>query len=306
MGDPINDAEILTTRTISLAAALLSLRDTLATDTASGESSAHWFTTNNWFMDLFCALVLILVVHANLSLFAGLDKDIRNALTRVLSTVGSSSMRESEPPEEDDATRHRGHSGANEIYFLQVSNIQTSESFREIIVLQNELRVDLMPEAERKRWVTRDSSQSARTCRHRLREVLLFLLMFIVPTLVISTYFSITTRRNDISTDTKLACAWIFTTFPSFLYIIMEVLVWKTKKTWVSTTPAAVEDSSNEVEPPPDEESPPEVISPVHNDNNDDNNNNNEGVEMKEKEGQSASRKPSVIKTPSSKGAVSV
>ena len=98
MGDPINDAEILTTRTISLAAALLSLRDTLATDTASGKSSALWFTTNDWFMDLFCALVLILVVRANLFLFAGLDKDVRNALTRVLSTVRSSSMRESEPP----------------------------------------------------------------------------------------------------------------------------------------------------------------------------------------------------------------
>ena len=85
----------------------------------------------------------------------------------------------------------------------------------------------------------------------------------------------------------------------------MEVLVWKTKKTWVSTTPAAVEDNNNnnEVEALPDEESPPEVISPVH---NDDDNNNNEGVEMKEIEGRSARGKPSVIKTPSSKGAVSV
>ena len=89
-----------------------------------------------------------------------------------------------------------------------------------------------MPEAERKRWVSRDSSQSTSTCRRRLREVLLFLLMFIVPAVVISTYFELQTRKGfDMSTDFKLAFVWMFTFLPSFLYIIMEVLVWKKKKT---------------------------------------------------------------------------
>ncbi|GMH54270.1 hypothetical protein TrLO_g6406 [Triparma laevis f. longispina] len=46
LGDPMNDAEMLTTRTVSLAAAIFSLRDTLATNTASGDGFAQWFTTN--------------------------------------------------------------------------------------------------------------------------------------------------------------------------------------------------------------------------------------------------------------------
>ncbi|GMH82663.1 hypothetical protein TL16_g09335 [Triparma laevis f. inornata] len=40
-GDPMNEAELLTTRTISLAAALLSLRDTLAMSTVTGETFVH-------------------------------------------------------------------------------------------------------------------------------------------------------------------------------------------------------------------------------------------------------------------------
>ncbi|GMH67359.1 hypothetical protein TrLO_g5891 [Triparma laevis f. longispina] len=63
LGELMNDAEMLTTRTVSLAAAILSLRDTLATNTASGDMFAHWFTTNYWLVDMLCIFLLIFLVQ---------------------------------------------------------------------------------------------------------------------------------------------------------------------------------------------------------------------------------------------------
>ena len=47
---------------------------------------------------------------------------------------------------------HRSHSGANEVYFDPIKLMIESESYRKIISIQRDMRVDLMPATERERW----------------------------------------------------------------------------------------------------------------------------------------------------------
>lgn len=67
-------------------------------------------------------------------------------------------MRDSEPSvissseDETRSRRNRGHTGASEIAFSQIDNMLHSESYRKIIMLQKELRVDTMEAEEGKRW----------------------------------------------------------------------------------------------------------------------------------------------------------
>ncbi|GMI18616.1 hypothetical protein TrLO_g13444 [Triparma laevis f. longispina] len=229
-GDPMNEAELLTTRTISLAAALLSLRDTLATSTVTGEAFAHGFTTNNWMMDVFCALVLFFVVRANIRLFAGLDVDLRISASTILSSVRSSSTRDSAPsmirPSEEE-TRSRGHTGASEIVFFQIDQMLCEESYRRIIMLQKELRIDEMHEAERNRW-TEIEQQPHTKCR-RLCDGLIFLLkMTVIGTvLYCGMHFVSGTHFPE---DVSKPSAWFMPLLPLVLYAIMEILIWRTKR----------------------------------------------------------------------------
>lgn len=151
MVNPINDAEILTTRTVSLAAALLSFRDTLATSSATSESSADIFRSNSYIMDLFCVFVLIFIVRSNLRLFAGLEKDFKRSTTKMLKHM-TTSLRYSSTSEmevEVEGSRSRGHTGANESTYSQINTMLETESHREIIMLQKMLRIDEMPKTEK-------------------------------------------------------------------------------------------------------------------------------------------------------------
>ena len=65
------------------------------------------------------------------------------------------------------------------------------------------------------------------------------------------------------STSLRTSIAWIMTLLPSFLYAIMEIYVWRTKRTWTSTTAtaaAAIVDEENPIATLTVEE----VNSPVH------------------------------------------
>ncbi|GMH81402.1 hypothetical protein TL16_g08919 [Triparma laevis f. inornata] len=244
MGDPINDAEILTTRTISMAAALLSLRDTLATDTITGYSFANWFVANKWLMDLFCALLLLFVVYSNLRLFRGLDQDLRTTVSRILSSVRTSSMRDSRnsrdsndlrdtessatTPQEDD-TRSRAHSGTNEAYHSSIGKMLDEESYRKVIRLQRDLQIDQMSATEGKRWV--DCEKRSTMCRKITEGLLLIILLVVViigMVVVSNTYY--------VSLTVRVSVTWLMTLLPIVLYIIMEVLVWRTKQRWVYVT----------------------------------------------------------------------
>ena len=69
------------------------------------------------------------------------------------------------------------------------------------------------------------------------------------------------------------------TLLPSLLYIIMELLVWRTKQSW---TNAAVSSSSDELELSTDEENPPAeiVASPIHNASSDDDDDDTANIEL--------------------------
>jgi len=262
IGDPMNDAEILMTRSVSMAAALLSIRDTLATRTASGESTAYWFKKNVWFMDVFCILVLIAVVHSNLRLFSGVDQDIRRTVSRLLSKVRSSSMRDSDmtSSEEDEAqARDRAHTGVNESVYGQIEKMILDESHRQIIKLQSELHVETMPAEEASRWSYNEERSSKWTGCRRFFGALIYVLFGVglLFGLLSSTGTPSTltaeaayrdmsdaeyksTVRNEMITST-----WIMTLLPSLLYMIMEILVWRAKRRWATV---AVEDVNTQGE----------------------------------------------------------
>ena len=76
-GDPLNDAELFTTRTVSWSAALLALR--------TGVARKLSIEKLRWTMDVFCGLVLVVLVYSQYPLFYGLD-------AALVSRVSSSSF----------------------------------------------------------------------------------------------------------------------------------------------------------------------------------------------------------------------
>ncbi|GMI16317.1 hypothetical protein TrLO_g11834 [Triparma laevis f. longispina] len=138
-------------------------------------------------------------------------------------------------------------------------------------MLQKELRVDEMHEAERNRW-TEIEHQPRTNCR-RLCDGEIFLLKMTVIGTVLFCGILLTSANFDwFPSYIPKTCAWVMTLLPSILYAIMEILIWRTKRR-KSTDDGEVEVStSNVVAPTTDEESPPaEVISsPVHNDDDED------------------------------------
>jgi hypothetical protein len=279
MGDPMNDAEILTTRTISMAAALLSLRDTLATDTITGDSFANWFVANKWLMNLFCALLLLFVVFSNLRLFRGLDQDLRTSVSRILSSVITSSMRDSRDScDSRDSwgswdSRFRAHSGANEAYHSSIGKMLDEESYRKVIHLQRDLQIDQMSATEGKRWV--DCEKRSTMCR-KITEglVLIILLVVVIIGMVVASSNRYVSRVRvassiEVSPSNRVRVAWLMTLLPTVLYIIMEVLVWRTKQRWAHVTTTTTTTATATII---DEENPQmnitlEVISPVHESN---------------------------------------
>lgn len=233
MGDPLNDAEMLTTRTVSLAAALLSLRDTLATGSASGERLAKWFNTNHWLMDFLCALLLVFVVRSNLRLFGGLGQDLKISAARILNTVKSSLTMSEEggSTSEDGSTRSsarsRQHTGAEEIYFQQIDQMLYAESYRKIIMLQKDLQIDSMTRTEQIRWISNEQRHS--TTLRGLFEGFSFFLILIA---IVCGGMQIVPDDKNVSSSVRAFCTWIMTLLPFVMYIIMEVLVWKGKKRW--------------------------------------------------------------------------
>mmetsp|Transcript_14098 Transcript_14098/g.25824 ORF Transcript_14098/g.25824 Transcript_14098/m.25824 type:complete len:105 (+) Transcript_14098:2-316(+) len=89
----------------------------------------------------------------------------------------------------------------------------------------------------------------------------------------------------------------------------MEFLVWRTKQSWTNATVSSSSDE-REVELPTDEENPPAeiVASPIHNASNDDDNDDTANIELPKinPPDRTKQRKPSMLKTPSSKHSVPV
>ena len=113
---------------------------------------------------------------------------------------------------------------------------------------------------------------------------------------------------------------WLITLLPSVLFLIMEVIIWRTKRTWVSATTAATASIVDEENPPVTLTQTEEVKSPVHEPNtttttttitppteNKDAQTQSDDVvvEMKEIKAKTPQRKP-MIKTPSSKASAPV
>ena len=174
-----------------------------------------------------------------------------------------------------------------------------------IISLQRDLRIDLMPATERNRWV--DNEICSTTCR-KIVEGLAFIILaafLIFGMIAVVSYGEWTVFERKTIT-------WLMTLLPSFLYFVMELLVWRTKQSWTNATVSSSSDE-REAELPTDEENPPAEIvsSPVHsapNDNDDDDGDNTTGIELPEtpRQAPAPQRNPPMIKTQSSRPPIPV
>ncbi|GMI41952.1 hypothetical protein TeGR_g2342 [Tetraparma gracilis] len=125
IGDPSNDAELMATRVLSWGAAALSVKVGLTAET-DGLSAAV-------FMDLVCAAVVVGLLLSQRPLFRGALDVVRDA------ALG-----------EGDKEVLERHSGVNEEGSgRQIAEMMESDSFREIIFLQSQIRVE---GEEGKRW----------------------------------------------------------------------------------------------------------------------------------------------------------
>jgi hypothetical protein len=154
-------------------------------------------------------------------------------------------------------------------------------------------------------------------------------LMFSIFFIVCAAAFVLCTGSNTPEVDERdyammRTLTWIMTLLPTFLYLILELVVWRAKKNWVvpSSTPTATS-STDEA---------PRVVNPIFDDDNNDNDEESQNavpsqghqnsddtdsdnddqphddsnIEMPEIKKRDNPRHPSMIKTPSSRPPVSV
>jgi hypothetical protein len=146
MGDPLNDAELLTIRTMSWAAAILALREVVFRNQEWGQ----------WTMDVFGVGVLAALIYSQLPLFYGLSGDAKEA-TRRTARRADRKVRRLLNLEEGVSLptprRNRRHSAAGDSGIgVPIEAMLNSESFREILLQQSKLNLAAMDPKERARW----------------------------------------------------------------------------------------------------------------------------------------------------------
>jgi hypothetical protein len=144
IGDPSNDAELLTTRVLSWGSAALAFKVALTAETDSIHAK--------WVMDVICAGVVIGLLVSQRPLFQGAVDVIRDAaLSRSSSFggVGRSSSAELSAADEK-SKRHSGVTDASS--GSEIAAMMECDSFREILYHQSKISVGSMEEAEKLRW----------------------------------------------------------------------------------------------------------------------------------------------------------
>ena len=164
MGDPLNDSELLTIRTMSWAASILTMREAVLQDW-------EW---SQWTADAFGIVVLAALTYSQLPLFYGLSGDAKKIAWKVKTNAKKAKMKakkllkREEDLTEDDLTEEedekdldppifhssdRRHSTTDDAGTgVQIEKMLLSESFREILLLQSKLNFEAMDPKERSRW----------------------------------------------------------------------------------------------------------------------------------------------------------
>ena len=140
MGDPLNDAELLTTRTMSWAAAILTIREVVF-------RNHEW---GNWVMDAFGVVVLVALMYSQYPLFYGLSGDTKDAASEAAKKLLKS--KEEDAPPQHPRRNLRHSDAANPGTGLPIEKMLNSESFREILLQQSKLNLAAMDPKERARW----------------------------------------------------------------------------------------------------------------------------------------------------------
>ena len=258
IGDPMNDAEILTTRAISWSLALLTLRDGLAGWNASREDSSISDENSGWVMDGFGGCVLVALIASQRPLFRGAFDDVRensigvgisDRFRRTFSLERTSSLAASfEGRATSQSASKQRHSGISDLGSgSQIEMMMQSESYRKILWMQTRMRLNIVPKDERERWVwsTDDEKRCCDTCLDggrkkkkdncclQLAKNLLFVIFVGIPLLLIFM-------------GVILGCIlggmifgwlrWIMFCLPTFLCVVQDFMIWRTRAKWFNNT----------------------------------------------------------------------
>ncbi|GMI37144.1 hypothetical protein TeGR_g14787, partial [Tetraparma gracilis] len=143
IGDPSNDAELLTTRVLSWGSAALAFKVALTAETDSIHAK--------WVMDVICAGVVVGLLVSQRPLFQGAVDVIRDAaLSRSSSFGGFGRSSSGELSADEKSKRHSGVTDASS--GSEIAAMMECDSFREILYHQSKISVGGMEEAEKLRW----------------------------------------------------------------------------------------------------------------------------------------------------------
>jgi hypothetical protein len=142
VGDPTNDAELLTARTLSWSSAILALKVGISGETSSLQAA--------WIMDLICAGVLVGLLASQRPLFLGAVDVARDFALSRTSSLGGSEKPSSVESTEDKKKRHSGLVDAGSGF--EIERMMDSSSFREILYYQAKLDHKTMNKEELARW----------------------------------------------------------------------------------------------------------------------------------------------------------
>lgn len=143
IGDPSNDAELLTTRVLSWGSAALAFKVALTAETDSIHAK--------WVMDVICAGVVVGLLVSQRPLLQGAVEVIRDAALSRSSSFGG--FGRSDPAELSVDKKSKRHSGVTDASSgSEIAAMMESDSFREILYHQSMISVRSMEEAEKLRW----------------------------------------------------------------------------------------------------------------------------------------------------------
>ena len=235
-GDPLNDAELFTTRTISWSAALLALR--------AGAARSLRIDNLRWTMDVFCGLVLLGLVYSQFPLFYGLNTVLVSRLSSSLSIQRSGEKGISREQEEASESELKGGkvpgrpkvrpdvrlSGAQELGSgSQIQGMLEATSYRKVIYMQIRLRPLGMPKDERSRWASSpEEAEGQRRWHCRLLGRSFFFSLAFLGLAAGILLLRIFYRR--ISGNASEGLSWAFVWLPTLLCLVLEYMTWKARR----------------------------------------------------------------------------
>ncbi|GMH66261.1 hypothetical protein TrRE_jg7418 [Triparma retinervis] len=240
IGDPLNDAEIFTTRALNWAAAWVALQAV-----ADGSTpTEHISEDSPWLIDLLCALVVAGLLFSQRPLFVGATDEVLEQVRATISEAksiikhGISGMSEdgekvvSEQRQHEEAFEGSVYNRANG----SIKEMLEADSYKVVIWHQAHLELEDLTEREQARWKVevkesriRKAFKNLRQWQSFLAQTLLVLLGSILIAAISGGWFIFLTFVVYSSTTHDWVW-WLFMIAPFLMCVVTEIMIMREKK----------------------------------------------------------------------------